>query len=82
MFGTWLAVAYAVPRQWLPMVCAKTSWRPNPMARATTVIPPMSRAARPIPRPACRSGPGSVAVAGGPVTARWRRLQAARRSPL
>ncbi len=68
MFGTWLAVAYAVPRQWLPTVCAKTSWRPKPTTRAITVMPPMSAAARPIPRPAWRSGPGSVTEAGGPVT--------------
>src|SRR5579859_3192703 len=69
MFGTWLAVAYAVPRQWLPTVCAKTSWRPKPTTRAITVMPPMSAAARPIPRLTCRSGPGSVTEVGGPVTA-------------
>src|SRR5215469_9065307 len=69
MLGTWLAVAYAVPRQWLPTVWAKTSWRPKPTTRATTVMDPMSAAARPIPRPACRSVPGSVTEAGGPVTA-------------
>ena len=71
MFGTWLAVAYAVPRQVLPTVCAKASWRPNPTSRAATVITPMRTAARPIPRPACCTGPGSVADACGPVTARW-----------
>ena len=68
MFGTWLAVAYAVPRQWLPTVCAKTSCRPKPTTRATTVIAAMRAAARPIPRPAWRSGPASVTEAGGPVT--------------
>src|SRR5215469_13355631 len=69
MLGTWLAAAYAVPRQWLPTVWAKTSWRPKPTTRAITVMDPMSAAARPIPRPACRSVPGSVTEAGGPVTA-------------
>jgi len=52
MFGTWLAVAYALPRQNAWTVCAKTSWRPNPTIRAAAVSDPMSTAARPIPRPA------------------------------
>src|SRR5215469_8043056 len=72
MLGTWLAVAYAVPRQWLPTVWEKTSWRPKPTTRATTVMDPMSAAARPIPNPAFRSVPGSVIEAGGPVTAALR----------
>ena len=61
MFGTWLAVAYAVPRQVADTVCAKTSWRPKPTMFDTMVIAPMSTAARPMAAPAC--GPPSVCCA-------------------
>src|SRR5262249_55936485 len=69
MLGTWLAVAYALPRQWQPTVCAKTCRPPEHTARATRVSLPISAAARPMPRPAWRSGLDSVTETGGPVTA-------------
>ena len=77
MFGTWLAVAYAVPRQVADTVCAKTSWRPKPTMFDTMVIAPMSTAARPIPPPACGTlpvscaRPASVAVSCASVTGGW-----------
>src|SRR5487761_790545 len=49
MFGTMLAVVYAVPRQVVPTVCANTTCRPNPTSRASTVMTPIITAARPIP---------------------------------
>ena len=77
MFGTWLAVAYAVPRQVADTVCAKTSWRPKPTMFDTMVIVPMSTAARAIPPPACGTlpvfcaRPASVAVSCASVTGGW-----------
>src|SRR5215470_15549386 len=73
MFGTWLAVMYAEPREELPTVCANTSWRPNPMTLATAVSVPMRIAARPMLLVTWRGWPGSgscsVTGAAGPVTA-------------
>src|SRR6266571_3966505 len=77
-FGTWLAVAYAVPRQALPTVCANTTWRPSPATLASTVRPPISAAALPMPRAALGGPPGSVTLAAGPVTG-WRRPPARNR---
>ena len=76
MFGTWFAVAYAVPRQVADTVCAKTSWRPKPTMFDTMVIAPMRTAARPIPPPACSppmscARPASVAVSCASVTGGW-----------
>ena len=77
MFGTWFAVAYAVPRQVADTVCAKTSWRPKPTMFDTIVIAPMRTAARPIPLPARGTGPiscarpVSAAVSCASVTGGW-----------
>ena len=60
MFGTMLAVVYAVPRHDAWTVCANTTWRPNPMTRASMVIAPISTAARPIPPPRRRALPRSA----------------------
>jgi hypothetical protein len=60
MFGTMFAVVYAVPRHEAWTVCAKTTWRPKPMTRASMVIAPISTAARPIPPPRCRALPRSA----------------------
>ena len=60
MFGTMFAVVYAVPTHEAWTVCANTTWRPNPMTRASIVIAPISSAARPIPPPSCRARPRSV----------------------
>ena len=77
MFGTWLAVAYAVPRQFADTVCANTTWRPNPTIFDTTVIAPISMAAWPMARPGRSAAPGSAAAACGRVTACWRAPPAA-----
>ena len=87
MLGTWLAVAYAVPRQVVPTVCAKTSWRPNPTMFDTIVITPMTTAAWPIPAPRAGGGqsrrvapaPGSRRSGGGPGPGRCRRRGRRRR---
>ena len=60
MFGTMLAVVYAVPRQVVPTVCANTTCRPNPTSRARTVITPIITAARPMPCPRRRAAPRSA----------------------
>src|SRR5271165_1143903 len=60
MFGTMFAVVYAVPRHEAWTVCANTTWRPNPMTRASIVIAPISTAARPIPPPRCRALPARL----------------------
>src|SRR6266702_5671269 len=60
MFGTMLAVVYAVPRHEAWTVCATTTWRPNPITRPTIVIAPIRTAARPIPPPRCRALPRSA----------------------
>ena len=60
MFGTMFAVVYAVPRHEAWTVCANTTWRPNPITRASMVIAPISTAARPIPPPRCRALPRSA----------------------
>src|ERR1700756_5525078 len=60
MLGTMLAVVYAVPRHEAWTVCANTTWRPNPMARASMVIAPISTAARPIPPASDRVLPRSA----------------------
>ena len=60
MFGTMFAVVYAVPTHDAWTVCANTTWRPNPMTRASIVIAPIISAARPIPPPSRRALPRSA----------------------
>ena len=42
MFGTMLAVVYAVPRHEAWTVCANTTCRPKPITRASMVMAPIS----------------------------------------
>src|ERR1700761_4788464 len=74
MFGTWLAVRYAVPTQLAPTVWANTSGRPNPTPPEMTVRTPMTAAARPRPRPGGRVAPRSAtgAVTGRAGRPGWR----------
>ena len=67
MFGTMLAVVYAVPRQVVPTVCANTTCRPNPTSRARTVITPIITAARPMPCPRRAADRGATSRITAPV---------------